>query len=338
MSAPFQNPRQHGFLVNGPGSAFSELLLGLYERMYAFEASGGPSRYLPAFSVSNPQSVFRTIQNYIITLIPYFLDPDSMHTVGGRTLQNYTTTSFFLAAGMGAGFRRVTSYSGFGDPTPAGYGVAVGGDILGWWVWEDIITALSNLNYTTVDTTLTQTGGGYPSLIRQAYAFSPSDMATAWNAASYSDPGGSILYIHAFRLNYSHWGQQVIHAQSGYVTSVIPRTPSVAPPGADLVIWSKCSALTIPEYFYPYFPGPIGYWSPLDSWTQDAYNPGQSLIYTPGATSIPFTNRVLDAYFTSGPSSPLVSMLLDSPGPDIAQGCWVGSIGVFEWAYTNSGV
>ena len=338
MSAPFQNPRQHGFLVNGPGSAFREILRGLGERIYAFEASGGPLYYFPDFSVRNPQSVFRTIQEYIITLIPYFLDPDSMHTVGGSTPQYYTTTSFFLAAGMGAGLRRVTSYSGFGDPTPAGYGVAVGGDILGWWVWEDIITALSNLNYTTVGTTITETGENYLGPTRQALAFSPSAMATAWNAASYSEEG-NILCIYAARISYPYWGQQVTHTKSGFVSSARPSAPAVAPPGADLVIWSKCSAFTSSwGYSQPYVAGPIGYWSPLDTWTQDAYNPGQSLIYTPGATSIPFTNSVLDAFYTSGSSSPLVSMLLDSPGPNKALGCWVGSIGVFKWAYTNSGV
>ena len=91
---------------------------------------------------------FRLVQNFTQTLPPSFVD--HTQTIEGKTsVPMFTLTTWRDAAGLNTnGFRRVTEWDGTGIPTFC-YGIAQDGDIMGYWIFDDLQKGLSTLKWTT---------------------------------------------------------------------------------------------------------------------------------------------------------------------------------------------
>jgi hypothetical protein len=159
--AAFASPVTHGFRVNG--DALGEIMQGLRQRWYAARASGwsGGDTNTPgsgAVTLNAPGNglsvpLFLQIQNDIETIVTRFVDHAEVEDSGGGPLDEipmYSLSSWRSAAGLNSGgFRRATSFDGSATPTWS-YGKIAHGDILGWWIWEDIVKGLQALKWTHV--------------------------------------------------------------------------------------------------------------------------------------------------------------------------------------------
>lgn len=174
----------------------NELQLAWSERRQAI----GQSAQSALTTSTNPLDTtwWATLQTWLQDECVQFVDHNQ--TIAGETaVPMFTLSSWRTAAGLNSsGFRRVTSWSGSGAPTFS-YGLAQDGDIDGYWLYEDIIAALSTLKWTVEDgTDINPTDplrfiGALASAATCAQAVSDHD--SAWDTYRQSEPSVGAYYI-----------------------------------------------------------------------------------------------------------------------------------------------
>ena len=150
MSANFSDPTAVPFYVTGPSSKLSELVTGYNERVFATLNSDGGSGAisaapidLAAININKSPSVFYQMQTGLMAMVPYWVNPARL-TESFSTVPTYGTWATFCAANNFLGFRRHTTMPG----GTASYGTIQSGDILGNWIWQDLITVMSAMQKT----------------------------------------------------------------------------------------------------------------------------------------------------------------------------------------------
>ena len=155
----FSDPKQTGFIVNSSTGRFIELWTAYEERRACAIYSGRPyDAYppdpLPTFGACVFPDVFKQMQLGILEMVPVFVNPE-IHTASTPGDFTYNSWANFCSAIGFPGFRRVVNYDGgsspdFIYPISPDPGIAQKGDVLGWWIWEDIVKVFNHMQATVV--------------------------------------------------------------------------------------------------------------------------------------------------------------------------------------------
>lgn len=203
MAAAFSNPAVDGFELS-PANLME--LVTAYEERYLAGFWGvpgwginGSNRIGTAgpFSLQGGESfktgdgakpIFLNMQTRIETLCTAFIDHAAVSGSGPTDLALYTWTTFKAAAGLGAGWRRFGGEWNGGAAPAFDSGRIQNGDILGWWIWEDLVKAFQALKWTRIALLSGATGTTSKHVSdtpHAAYATAVSNYDAAWAAAAF---------------------------------------------------------------------------------------------------------------------------------------------------------
>lgn len=392
MSDPFTDPMVNGFYVTGPANKLGELVTAYYERVYASAAS----QIGALLSISTNRRVLRNplmlnrytlplgieppdlwkMQNFVQLVSPYWVDTSRLYIPSSST-PTYGTFANFCTVnniGGGSGFRRVTSYSGTGAPTVAGYGLMQTGDIFGWWIWKDLIDAFSAMRQTVVSPYTHQDAPGVYSVVeKKAYATSDAGYPTAWAGASftpttYSYPTsigfpdaaypmymfGAYRYFAGVRPGEQFYGSYIAHGMEFKFlgTPVADLSAGVHPASPpNIQTYFAADPMSRPQSLFDQslsgYAGALSasFYDPLNH-PQGELNPGADTISSPSSFTLPAWPWTTPFSFTSDVWSHIgVDEIPDPytwpgvPG-DVstayAFGCQLRTVAILEWNFTNS--
>jgi hypothetical protein len=294
-----------------------------------FSLQGGETLYTGATS----KPLFLRIQEGIEAICTRFVD--STVTEGNWPAFSpyspgpvFSLATFRTAAGLHAdGWRRATGeWDGTAAPAfgtaPNEYGKIQDGDILGWWIWEDIVKALQTLKW-TIATTHTHTGGHYKSVFNAIYgdfATAAADWDSKWAAASIADRDityGSNLAFRTYSggITYRFVGE-LESARMNFQLAVQPA--SLLLPTINVWWWSTSTY--------------AAYYSPT-GWTENTWNKDggvdQFVEWDSAVFSEPWhdTETTIDPVTDSG-------IKVESPSTT-SSGSRIVGMGLFKWTFTN---
>lgn len=190
-----------------------ELVEGINERLLAAIAAG----YVPSYEPINLAltlnlndagygGVYRQLQLILENIVPFFLDHDAVAAFPAATWpSNYTLSTWRAAAGIhSSGFMRVTSWTGAAAPSAAGYGIAQTGDILGYWIRQELIYGMQALQKSYINGATRNSSASNKERAAGSDWFSTkgaaeADYATKWAAATQNDHTGHDRVMSAWK-------------------------------------------------------------------------------------------------------------------------------------------
>jgi hypothetical protein len=329
--AAFTSPATHGFRVNGP--TLGELLLGVRERFYALRATGSITgdTIIPAgglVALNGPtdatltKPIFWHLQHELEDIAPLFANSDAIDAASGGPVAKadwtYTLATWRSAAGLPTdGFRRATTCDGNGDPVFDTPGLIQKGDILGWWIWEDIVHGLQALRYTR---SVYKSRNSEPYGLTSRYGTSVVSFADALSAydASATQSASSSNYVNALRNKVSEtWFLQSYASSTTWTfnTADVTATQALALP--DWELWEWTNHLIV-DYANPW------------SWQEDCY-----YLVSNGTLSA-WGDKTIDSKMSSYTGDPLADLGLREDGSYARKGCYMNGWWILKWAFSNS--
>jgi hypothetical protein len=146
----------HGF---SPQENIGILIEAINERILAAKSlkrhgSGAPAlpEVFPA-GIQNLNTLFPALQSALESLSAYYRDDQNEYTSigGGVRYDFYTVVRWREAAGLNVlGYRRADTWGSPATPPVFSYGAIQHGDILGYWIWDDIVRGLRALTHSQI--------------------------------------------------------------------------------------------------------------------------------------------------------------------------------------------
>ena len=232
MSTAFTVPTAGGYIPWRLTEA-NEIRLAYSERRQAIGQSAAAN--WTTFDKPLLYTTWRDIQTWCESYCTSFVD-HSQTIAGAASVPVYTLGTFRTAAGLNAaGFRRVTSWDGTGTPTFS-YGLAQIEDLDGYWIREDLISALSALWWSTHQV-LGDGTAARTAWIQQNNCSMGYDAAIAWWAANgWGAPEAACMYRAAAEVSvYGGW-QWTIVAGRAKGTSTLSGISTCRPCSAELYL------------------------------------------------------------------------------------------------------
>lgn len=262
------------------------------------------------------------------SLYEQFVDHTTLGTSGPATLANYTVTKWYaVRSAVGPYLRRCTTWADGQNPTFTTPGFIQTGDILGPWIWEDLIADLQLLKYTMRAMTTNSSGALQKSASVSDWDFDTcvSAFDASWAAtAPSSGTGASNIRVVRYRSDDTcPWTLHATKEWGGWQTT-LPDASNYGLAAPTPQVWESAG-----NYGSPAWP----FWNPA-GWQQDKYYPSsESLTINGFSVSAPVTST-LPGYT----GNPVTDTGLDTPSsPDSQEyGSSYNAYCVHQWAFTNA--